>query len=110
MSDPDLARLFRNCFPNTLDTTVGFYDRDQPSTFIITGDISAMWLRDSTNQVLPYLPFVTDDPELENMICGVVLRQAEYVSTDSYANAFNLEVNGNGHQDDTRVPKMTRMV
>ena len=61
MADPDLATLFRNCFPNTLDTTVhAGWTRDD--AFVITGDIPAMWLRDATNQLLPYLPFVTPTP------------------------------------------------
>lgn len=51
MKDKDLAWIFENCFPNTLDTTVFFTDGDELDTFVITGDINAMWLRDSTNQV-----------------------------------------------------------
>ena len=47
--------MFENCFPNTLDSTV---EIDEDGTFIITGDIEAMWLRDSTNQVMPYLQFI----------------------------------------------------
>ena len=56
LADPELALLFENCFPNTLDTTVDVGEVDgQPDTFVITGDIDAMWLRDSTAQVWPYL-------------------------------------------------------
>ncbi|RYE40709.1 MAG: metal-independent alpha-mannosidase, partial [Sphingobacteriales bacterium] len=45
----ELSWLFENCFPNTLDTTV-YYNEDsgEPDTYIITGDIDAMWMRDST--------------------------------------------------------------
>jgi meiotically up-regulated gene 157 (Mug157) protein len=57
LADPELAWLFENCYPNTLDTTVRYGTLDgKPDTFVITGDIDAMWLRDSTAQVWPYLP------------------------------------------------------
>src|SRR3984885_9801318 len=54
--DVPLATIFENCFPNTLDTTVfpGSYD-GKPDTYIVTGDIDAMWLRDSSAPVTPYL-------------------------------------------------------
>src|SRR6267143_3378992 len=62
IADPELAWLFENCFPNTLDTTVTFGTRDnRPDTLVITGDINAMWLRDSTAQITPYLPIARAD-------------------------------------------------
>ena len=52
LHDKKLAWIFENCFPNTLDTTVNFQTIDgKPDTFVITGDINAMWLRDSSAQV-----------------------------------------------------------
>lgn len=57
-----------------------------------------MWLRDSTNEVLPYMAFAGQDPELAAMLRGVVMRQARSVLIDPYANAFNIDANGNGHQ------------
>src|SRR5215207_2791612 len=65
--DPELAWIFANAFPNTLDTTVTFQPTSRagrPDTFVITGDIDAMWLRDSTAQVWPYLPLLKDDDSL----------------------------------------------
>ncbi len=69
--------MFRNCYPNTLDTTVTHSMRDgKPDTFVITGDIPAMWLRDSTAQVWPYLPLAKSDRKLQTMLAGVIHRQA----------------------------------
>ena len=106
--DPDLATIFSNCLPNSLDTTI--MTASSNDSFVITGDIPAMWLRDSTNEVLPYLAFAANDSALAAMLRGVVLRQARSVIMDQYANAFNIADNGNGHQDDPRTPPMTRGV
>lgn len=89
MRDPELAWLFSNCLPNTLDTTVTFKNGPAgPDTIVVTGDIPAMWLRDSSAQVWPYLPFITADAELARLIEGVVRRQTRCILADSYANAF----------------------
>jgi uncharacterized protein len=90
IADPELAMVFENCFPNTLDTTVfhGDLPDGRPDSFVITGDIDAMWLRDSAAQVRPYLPLAREDEGLRRMIAGVVGRQARNVLLDSYANAF----------------------
>lgn len=106
MKDKDLARIFENAFPNTLDTTVKWHmdgsekshpkhtpEIDQgkwagPQSFIVTGDINAEWLRDSTNQLAQYQRLAKKDKAIENLILGAINTQAEYVIESPYCNAF----------------------
>ena len=90
LTNPKLAWMFENCFPNTLDTTVHYRLLDgKPDTFVYTGDIHAMWLRDSGAQVWPYIQLADRDPELKKMLEGVIRRQFLCINIDPYANAYN---------------------
>lgn len=107
--DNDLAQLFRNAFPNTLDTTVRWHANSNnsttdpslstkhkredsqwqgPQTFVVTGDINAEWLRDSTNQLSGYQALAKQDPNLQSLILGAINTQAEFVIQSPYCNAF----------------------
>ena len=90
--------VFERCFRNTLDTTI--VDLDDGTSFMVTGDIPAMWLRDSAAQLAPYLHFARHDAALAGTIDRVVRRQLRFMLLDPYANAFNATPSGAGHHDD----------
>ena len=99
--NPRLAWMFENCFPNTLETTVHYRVKDgEDDTFVYTGDIAAMWQRDSGAQVWPYVRFVNGDLQLKRMIRGVILREFKNTNIDRYANAFNDGPTGGEWQSD----------
>ena len=102
LTNERLRWMFANCFPNTLDTTV-HYGEDEagnPDTYVYTGDIPAMWLRDSGAQVWPYVQLCKEDPALQKMIAGVIRRQLKLINIDPYANAFNVAPTGAHNKTD----------
>ncbi|KDN40797.1 glycoside hydrolase family 125 protein [Tilletiaria anomala UBC 951] len=124
ITDPALNRIWKNAYPNTLDTTVGWTDlqlditdhtKAFPRSYIITGDIEASWFRDSTNQLVTYLPLLQNPPQgykagdkewtkLYRLALGLVYQQSQFVITDPYANAFGPPANANiAHQKNSAV-------
>ncbi|HEL2127534.1 TPA: glycoside hydrolase family 125 protein [Streptococcus suis] len=95
---PSWGSVFERCYTDTLDRTIS--QLEDGTTFVLTGDIPAMWLRDSTAQVKPYLALAGKDETLRQMILGLVERQMAFILMDPYANAFNQAANGRGHQTD----------
>lgn len=97
---PAMAPLAGPCFLSTIATTV--QPLQDKRTFIITGDIPAMWLRDSSAQIANYIPFATKDSRLREILEGAIALQAELICVDPYANAFNASANGHGMRDVTQ--------
>lgn len=97
--DEKLRKLFKNCFLSTLTTTVK--EEEDGSVYVFTGDIPAMWLRDSSSQINPYVRLCKIDPDMAKTVKGVIKRQFFYIGIDPYANAFNETPNGKGHKDIT---------
>lgn len=95
---PKLAEMYRQCFRSTWDTTL--QRADDGTVFLITGDIPAMWLRDSSAQVYHYLPYAKEEPEVEEAVCKLIQRQMIYVNLDPYSNAFNKEASGRSYRRD----------
>ena len=95
---PALAPLARPCFLSTVETTLETLPDGR--AFVITGDIPAMWLRDSSAQVKNYLPFAAADPKVRELMRGVIATQARDVLLDPYANAFNRDENGKCYSQD----------
>lgn len=98
---PALAPLIKQCYFNTIDTTVKNLGNDQ--YFVITGDIEAMWLRDSSFQVMHYVPLAKKDQELKGILKGIIKKQVQQILIDGYANAFNETPGKQGHQDETQL-------
>lgn len=99
IDDGRVRSMFLNCFFSTLDTTTEMLD--DGTAFIFTGDIPAMWLRDSSMQVAGYLPHAAQDPDVKRMIAGLLLRQYRFIMLDPYANAFNHRPHEDRHIDQT---------
>ncbi|ORY81613.1 DUF1237 domain protein [Protomyces lactucae-debilis] len=110
IADPDMALLFGNCFASAADTTIRWHNASAPETFVITGDINAMWLRDSAFQLEPYLDLASKDNALQRLVLGAIQTQARYIKAFPYCNAFQAPASSgikpasNGQHDRVRPP------
>ena len=95
---PEWLDIFNHNFLDTLQNTVR--RQDDGTTYVLTGDIPAMWLRDSTAQIRPYLFLANRSEDIRDLIKGVIERHFQMISIDPYANAFNEAPNNAGHQTD----------
>lgn len=95
LGDPRAGQTLTRCLNDTLARTI----RPMPdgTAFVVTGDIPAMWLRDSSTQMMPYLALLKDDTALQHLLLAVLRRQFQQIAHDPYANAFNAEPSGRAH-------------
>src|SRR5699024_2505513 len=98
VADNDVIDMFLQCYKDTLNNTTKILPDD--TVFMTTGDIPAMWLRDSTCQLRPYLPFINEDNDVQQLVRRVIKKQIKSILTDPYANAFNETANNNKWDDD----------
>ncbi|OAA47904.1 DUF1237 domain protein [Metarhizium rileyi] len=86
--NPDLARLFENTFPSTLDTTVKYFDPKANLAFIVTGDITAQWLRDTGNQFAHLYKLLPQDDHLKALVKAVINTESRYIYQYPYCGSF----------------------
>ena len=104
---PHLEKMYKNAFLSTLTTTTKILP--DGTTYVFTGDIPAMWLRDSSAQVRHYIHLINEDKEMKRLISGLIERQFMYINYDPYANAFiEVEDDSVGHIDD--LPRIKPLV
>lgn len=99
--EPEVYETFKNCYTNTLDTAVHYMEDN--TVYIVTGDIPAMWLRDSAASLRPYLIPAREDEKIADILVGTARRQFQYICIDPYANAFNEKPNGNCWEKDETI-------
>ena len=79
LADKYAQQTFKQCLPYTLNTTV----KNEPdgTTYIVTGDIPAMWVRDSCAQIYPYVYMSKDATDLQRIIKGTILRHIKHFNS-----------------------------
>ena len=96
--DAYIAEVFAACLQNTLQSTIQF--DGEGNIFVATGDIPAMWLRDSTSQLVPFIRFAEAEPDIREILLRLSRRQMALIRLDPYANAFNMGETGSPWQGD----------
>lgn len=98
IGDPVITEMFRTVMAENLPAVAEL--APDGTTYLLTGDIPAMWLRDSAAQVRPYLLLCDRDPALADTLVGVFRRQLEFIVIDPYANSFKRGTEPSPHADD----------
>lgn len=85
----DAIATCRKCLWRTIETTTKLLD--DGGTFVFTGDIDDLWLRDSAAQVHMYIPLMRESPELARVVRGLIKRHAFYIRFDPWSNAYRVD-------------------
>lgn len=96
--DSRLFYVFEKVYLDTLEKAL--VEDSDDKVFVLTGDIPAMWQRDSSAQLRPYILLAKKNKKIKDLIVKVIRRQFFNMNLDPYANAFNQTDNNHGHQTD----------
>ncbi|MEG0292892.1 glycoside hydrolase family 125 protein [Enterococcus sp.] len=89
VKDQEVICLFESTFLDIFTQTME--NLEDSTTYMVTGDIPAMWLRDSSCQLRPIIPFLKESPQIAQLVKRIIRRQFDFIQKDPYANAYTIE-------------------